>query len=401
MVALRILAVVAWLLAVAVAACEGPDSGSTAGTSLPPSTGPTTATTTSFNMRLLAHLDLQMLASPPSHLHARSPHHDEPIEGLAALSGSGNWGYTSPDGRRFALTGTSAGLSIVEVTQPERPVNIALIAGPESQWREVKTWGAYAYVTTEAVHGLDVVDLRNPDHPEKLRTWNETFVSAHTLCVDDSRGLLFLNGTRNVAREATGMRVLDVRSDPTNPREVGSFGDFYVHDCYVRGNYLFVSAIYDGFEAVLDISEPARIRELTRFFTGGRFTHNSWLTSDGRYVFTTDERAGRPLEGWDLSDMRNPRKVSEYIGQSGTIPHNVMIDGNRMVVSHYTEGVHLLDVSDPTRLRVMGFYDTYDGNASGFAGNWGAYIFPSSDLIVASDLQGGLFVIQYTGRLSP
>jgi choice-of-anchor B domain-containing protein len=338
-------------------------------------------------------VSLETLAGVPPHTH----HHDEPIEGLGALSGSGNWGYTTPDGRRFALTGTSVGLSVVDVTEPERPEAIAMIQGPASQWREVKTWGAFAYVTTEASHGLDIVDLRDPSHPSKLRTLNGTFASAHTLCVDDARGLLFLNGTRNAQRQATGMRILDLRRDPTNPREVGSFGDFYIHDCYVRGNYLFASAIYDGFEAVLDVSDPARVRELTRFATGGHFTHNSWVTGDGRYVFTTDERPGRPLEGWDISDLMNPRKVSEYIAQPGTIPHNVMIDGNRLLVSHYTEGVHLLDVSDPTRLRVLGFYDTFEGSSGNFAGDWGAYIFPASNLIVASDLQGGLFVIEYTG----
>ena len=31
------------------------------------------------------------------------------------------------------------------------------------------------------------------------------------------------------------------------------------------------------------------------------------------------------------------------------------------------------------------------------AGCWGAHIFPRSNLIVASDIQGGLFVIGYTG----
>jgi choice-of-anchor B domain-containing protein len=356
---------------------------------------PTTASAQAFNMRLMARLDLNALVSAPS-LHAL--HHDEPSEGLGALSGSGNWGYTAPDGRRFALTGVSAGLSIVDVTRPDQPRNITLITGPASQWREVKTWGPYAYVTTEAPHGLDIVDLRNPDHPEKVRTWRDTFFSAHTLCVDDARGLLFINGTADGDGHRTGLRVLDVQRDPADPREAGSFTDFYIHDCYIRGNYLFASAIYDGFVAVLDVSNPARITELTRFFTGGRFTHNSWLTGDGRFLFTTDERAGRPLEGWDLADMRNPRKVSEYIAQPGTIPHNVMIDGSRMVVSHYTEGVHLLDVSDPTRLRVLGFLDTYEGSSAAFAGNWGAYIFPSSKLIVASDLQGGLFIIEYTGN---
>src|SRR5262245_47328042 len=87
------------------------------------------------------------------------------IAGGTSSTGSGNWGYTAPDGRRFALTGTSAGLSIVDVSKPKSPRKVALIPGPHSLWREVKTYSHYAYVTTEANHGLDIVDLADPDHP--------------------------------------------------------------------------------------------------------------------------------------------------------------------------------------------------------------------------------------------
>ena len=37
------------------------------------------------------------------------------------------------------------------------------------------------------------------------------------------------------------------------------------------------------------------------------------------------------MEGWDIRDPRAPRKVSEYIGAPGTIPHNVMVDGRRLL----------------------------------------------------------------------
>jgi choice-of-anchor B domain-containing protein len=329
----------------------------------------------------------------------RARHHDEPFEVEGAFSGSGNWGYTSPDGRRFALTGISAGLSIVDVSNPAAPRNVGLIPGPESQWREVKTYGHLAFVVTEArPHGMDIIDMSVPEHPVKLRTWDQTFASAHTLWIDAERRLLFANGTRNAAGQANGMRVLSLDPDPANPRELSSFTPFYIHDSYLRGDVLFASAINDGFLALLDVSDPRNVTERSRFFTGGRLTHNSWPTLDGRYLFTTDERSNRPLEGWDMLDPLVPRKVSEYIGQPGTIPHNVMVDGTRLLVAHYTEGVHLLDVADPERPRVLGFYDTYDGTSSGFNGAWGAYIFPGSDLIVASDINGGLFVVRYLGR---
>ena len=177
---------------------------------------------------------------------------------------------------------------------------------------------------------------------------------------------------------------------------MGRFTDFYVHDCYRRGDRLYAAAIRNGFLGVLDVSRSDAIREISRFSTGGTFTHNAWPTRDGRYLFTTDERAGSPLEGWDLL-ATPPLKVSQYIAAPGTIPHNVMIDGDRLVVSHYTEGVHMLDVSDPTRPRVMGYYDTYSGSSTGFNGAWGAYIFPGSNLIVVDDINGGLFVVEYTG----
>jgi choice-of-anchor B domain-containing protein len=342
-------------------------------------------------MTLMAHLDAGALTSATAHTH-----HDEPLPlAPGAVSGSGNWGYTAPDGRRFALTGLSTGLSIVEVTDPARPRNVALIPGAASQWREVKTYGPYAYVTTEAKAGLDIVDLSNPDHPEKVATYTATFKSAHTLWIDAERRLLFANGAGD-ENGRTGLHILSLE-DPTDPVEVGVFDGFYVHDSFTRGGVLYASAIFDGFEALVDVSDPRAPRELSRFFTGNRFTHSSALTPDGRWLFTTDERPGAPLEGWDMANPASPRKVSEFIARPGTIPHNVQIDGTRLVVSHYTEGVYLLDISDPTRPRELGHYDTYDGTADGFHGAWGAYLFPGTNLIVVSDIEGGLFVVRYDG----
>jgi choice-of-anchor B domain-containing protein len=315
----------------------------------------------------------------------------EALDESPVNSVSGCWGYTSPDGRRFALVGTSSGLSIVEVTDPGNPTLITMIAGGRSQWREVKTYGQYVYVTTEARTGLDIVDMRDPDRPRKVRTWNTTFDSAHTLWIDEARGLLFANGT------ASGMKVLDLTANPEDPVQAGSFGDVYVHDSYTRGTTLYASAIAAGFLALLDVADPARIRTISTFPTGGGTTHNSWLTRDGRYLFTTDERPDSPVEGWDLLDPARPRRVTQYIGRAGTIPHNVMIDGDRLLIAHYTEGVHLLDVTSPERPQVLGIYDTYDGPSTGFNGVWGAYIFPGSGLIVASDIGGGLFVVDYNG----
>src|SRR4030095_699715 len=93
--------------------------------------------------------------------------------------GSGCWGYTSPAGRRLALVGTSAGLSVVDVTNPGAARGTVAIAGGARARREVRTYRQLAYVTTEAQTGLDIVGLRDPDRPTKLRTWSDTLPPLH------------------------------------------------------------------------------------------------------------------------------------------------------------------------------------------------------------------------------
>ena len=195
------------------------------------------------------------------------------------------------------------------------------------------------------------------------------------------------------------MYVVDLARNPRNPRTIGRFnqddGGFYIHDSYLRGSILFSAAMFDGFVAMLDVSDPAGIRRIGQFNTGCRFPHNAWLSDDGRYLFTTDERPNCPVETWDLAAAQGPVKVSQFIATAFGTPHNVMVDGSRLLVAHYTEGVHLLDISDPANARVLGRFDTTPDNR--FRGCWGAYVFPGSDLIVASDIDGGLFVLGYTG----
>ena len=345
---------------------------------------------------LRSHVDLATLGSAP-----RLPASRPLPAPLGAPSGSGCWGYTSPDGRRLALVGTSQGLAIVEITDPSRPTAVALVEGPASVWREVKTYKRYAYVTTEARNwGLEIVDLGDPGRPRRVATFTDGIDSAHTLWIDAERALLFANGARSGAATLDLQRIFDLEPDPERPRLVGHFGNSnnneYVHDAYTRGTTLYGSAIYAGDLVLYDVSRPERVREITRFQTGGRFTHNSWLTDDGRYLFTTDERGNSPVEGWDISDPFRPRKVSQYIAQPNTIPHNVMIDGNRLLIAHYTEGVHLLDIRDPEKPALLGSYDTFPGpSGPNTEGDWGAYIFPGTNLIIASDIQGGLFVVEY------
>jgi len=63
------------------------------------------------------------------------------------------WGYAAPDGREYAIVGLFNGISILDLDDPTNPTEVAFLPGAGSGWRDIKTWGGYAYVINET--GMD------------------------------------------------------------------------------------------------------------------------------------------------------------------------------------------------------------------------------------------------------
>ncbi len=71
------------------------------------------------------------------------------------------WTYHA-NGREYALVGAARGMSIVDITDPSKPKEIKqLLDGIENNWREIKTYKNFAYITTEGGGGLAIADLSN------------------------------------------------------------------------------------------------------------------------------------------------------------------------------------------------------------------------------------------------
>ena len=69
------------------------------------------------------------------------------------------WGYVDSAGTEYALVGTRTGTSIVSLATPSNPTEVLFIPGATSIWRDLKTWGEFAYVTTDqGKDGLLIID---------------------------------------------------------------------------------------------------------------------------------------------------------------------------------------------------------------------------------------------------
>jgi choice-of-anchor B domain-containing protein len=308
------------------------------------------------------------------------------------------WGYTDEVGNEYALVGARKGTSIVKITPPTNPIEVAWFPDSVSIWRDLSSWGNYAYVTTEAKAGLFIIDM-NPlpaAAPTVTSFYKGPIVnpwqSAHTLFIDDE-GFAYIFGAN---RGNGGVIILDVHTDPMNPIEVGIFDNWYVHDGYVRNDTMYLAHIGEGFVSVVDISDKANPVLISTRNTPNDFTHNVWPNDATNVIFTTDETSNSFLTSYDVSDPTNLVELDRIqdLPGSGTVIHNTHIRGNYAISSYYSSGIIVHDISRPTNLVEVGSYDTYPGISKLTKGCWGAFPFFTSGLVLATDMENGLFILK-------
>ena len=305
------------------------------------------------------------------------------------------WGYVAPDGHEYALLGCYSGTSIIDLDVS--PIEeVAYIPGSNSEWKELKTWGNYAYAVSEnGAMGLQIINLSQlPDTAwlvHALYNIDGHNVSAsHTVTVDD--GFLYLNGGNS-----NGTVIFDL-TDPENPTYAGEYQPEYLHDTYVKNDTLYGAAIYGGGVYIADVKNKASIQLLDHINYSGSGTHNSWKSDFGNYVFTTDE-IGSTDKNMKVFDISGPiNQLTPFTADPANIIHNVHGRGNYVYIAHYAAGVYVADVHDPSNISNVGEYDTYPGNG-GYVGCWGAYPYFPSGRWIASDTQTGLYLFDFSAAV--
>ncbi len=294
----------------------------------------------------------------------------------------------------------------------------------------MKTYGTYAYSVADqngTTEGLMVFDLSNINGPDPVgagdparvtlvRQVRDDFTRAHNIFIDVPNGMLYVVGV-NVG--GVDMIVYDLNNDPSDPDFLAnvSFNAGYIHDVYVEDHRAYCSHLTDGLY-IYDMSpltapgaNPAGDPIVLGFincYPYQVFIHSSWV--DGDIIVFACERHGSPLKIADISSFTdiqirdyfysNLLNVADPFSPSnprGPIAHNPFILGNYCFASYYWDGVAVFDISDPTDVTQVAYYDTEPANTnySGSDGAWGVYPYLPSGNILASDILNGLFVLDF------
>ncbi|WP_020534259.1 choice-of-anchor B family protein [Lewinella cohaerens] len=312
------------------------------------------------------------------------------------------WGYVAPDGSEYALVGARNGVSIVNVSDPDNAEEVAFIPGQNSTWRDLKTWGEYAYVVTDqsgSTEGVTVIDLQNLPESVNFFHWTPdlpglgTLNRCHNIYIDEF-GYAYLAGC-NI--NDGGMLFIDVFSTPGTPIFAGAAPNRYAHDVYVRDNKMYSSELTRGRMAIYDVLDKDEVILEGVQTTPFEFTHNIWLSDDSNIAFTTDEQPNAPVAAYDVSDPTDIQELDQYrptitLGD-GVIPHNVHVWQDWLIISYYSDGGIVVDAARPNNLVEVANFDTFFGGGAGFQGVWGAYPFLPSGVVLLTDIGNGLYVM--------
>jgi len=320
----------------------------------------------------------------------------------AIIGGYGDiWGYVDPNtNKEYALLcARNEGLYIIEITDPSNPTVTSFVPSPpgSNDAKDVKTYLNFAYVVHQS-GPLQIIDLSDPANPTDTTFTNSSLSNGfHNIFIDDA-GFAYI--AIQTGQAAGDMRIFDL-TNPNQPVEVGVYfhpnvGQGFVesHDVYTRNDTAYVSYLEGGL-VILDVTDRSNPQELAITNYPDNFTHSAWTTEDGRYVLTTDEVTNGHLMIWDIQDLGNISLVSEYESSPGIIIHNALVSDDFAYISYYVDGLRIVDLSDITQPTEVGYYDTFLQQGTSFDGAWGVYPFFPSGNIVISDLETGLYVVQF------
>lgn len=356
----------------------------------------------SLNMQLLGHYNDTSLAK----------------NGTQIWNDVMGWHDTATN-KEYLITGTTDSIYFFDITNPSQLKICGRFWGTNRKCinRDYYPYQHYLYAVSdqcETLGNLQIFDMQYlPDSVVKVYESDSLGALTHSIFIEEKRKRMYMH-LNKVPNKITGQldrNPMDIISleDPVHPVKIGTlkfpapYQSVRVHESYVRNDTAYCSGETAGL-FIFDVRQadtPTLISAILPPYPQNAYNHSSWLDSSGRYLLFCDETPeGVGMKIYDLKDMTSPRLVGQPFKAAGS-PHNSYWMGRYAYTSMYYGGVHVYDLNQVDSPILGAFYDTYPQNfTGGYEGCWGVWPFLPSGLILASDMQNGLFIFKTTEYLS-
>lgn len=323
------------------------------------------------------------------------------------------------EGNHVYVARGSDGLAIIDMSNPAAPVQrTTILPFSHAVISDVQVINGIAYIANEIPNntpqpwvGLFIYDVQNPLAPIELGrlewgagAWFHLGADAHSVTVE-------VTPTATNAYLSSGITGDLAIFDVSNPAAPVFLSEIYsplfafysqAHDCVVRNGRAYISWLGGGF-TVHDVSNPAAPVQLAHVPTSnvnGEFFYHMALSSDGQSLLVTTENANGadPVKIFNVSNPGSISQVGSYASPGGAIAHQVTVLGKYAYVAFLTDGLRILDISNPALPRPVGQYDPEPGSGGAFAGAYS--VAALGNKIFLSHMTGGLYTIDFVDTIT-
>jgi len=341
---------------------------------------------------------------------------DSTLVGSDAYNNTYNeiWGVVV-DGKEYAVLGTTFGTHFFDLSDATEPELVATIEGGtiggEIIHRDYHDHNGYLYsVSDEGEEStLQIIDMSYlPDSVSVIYDSSEVIRNSHNIFIDSSAQVMYCCFAQGGNSNRIPLKTVDI-SDPFAPSLIANFRRIenlnflsnQVHDAYVRNDTAYLNCGPDGL-VIADFTDPTDPKLLSSLGTDdylqSGYNHSGWLSEDGETYVMADEDWGMDIKVLDVTDLPELTIIDTLDAGNPdpfTIPHNQVIHGDYLYSSYYYDGLQVWDISDVENIKRVLHYPTSSLTPrESYEGSWGVYPFLPSGLILVSDMQEGLFVLQ-------
>jgi hypothetical protein len=378
-----------------------------------------------------------------------------PLPGFTADVWAHNgFAYVGSTGFRVPNRCPATGVRVVDLADPAHPALVGAVAAiPRTSQekvvvRRIDTAAFHGDLlatgvqscdmpTGDAPRGIDLWDVTDPRRPQHLAFWDsgpQSYKGVHELWLfaRGDRAYVAASVPRSEVEEGGqgDFRLVEV-TDPRRPAQVSSWGAVrdgglplppgdvldFDHSAYVNAAGTLAILSYTDFGVLfLDIADPAHPALVGRAtYPPPLHTHSVWLAANETVLLVCDEILDPSPGRWGylrLWDVHNPAAPTE-IGHFATpdalstrrdgdySAHNPVVVGTTAFLSWYSDGIRVVDIADPAAPRELAAFvpppaaDPY-GVFKTAPEVWGVAV--TGDLVLASDINAGLYVLRYARR---
>jgi hypothetical protein len=324
----------------------------------------------------------------------------------------GNSGEVWAEGNFTYVARGSAGLSVIDSSNPAAPVlRSTILPFAHARISDVQVVNGIAYLANEITNGsptpwvgMFIYDVRNPSAPVELGRleWGagggyHLGCDAHSVTIDVTPAATNAYLSSGITGDVA---VFDV-SNPAVPvylTEILSPVWAYnsqAHDVLVRDGRAYIAWLGGGF-TVHDVSNPSAPVFLAHQPTSGvntEFFYHLALSTDGQSLLTTGESssAADAVKVWNISNLAAISLTGIFTSPNGAVPHQIAVLGRYAYVAWLTDGLRVLDISNPAAPVSVGWYDADTFTGTAFVG--GFSVFPTATSVFLSHTSGGLYTL--------